>query len=312
LLAWGGVLAVASAVGIPKATAAQHLVDGARPLVAPTYLDREQALVAEGKAGIGQLVTTGLPRLAARLGESPSELQADVASRYPDVAMGVTRLPAILATTSAALGNLQRHHSDFEEADSFPAPGVSRLGLSVGGIVFGAALVLLGIVALRSVARWPLAAALLLTLAAAGCSVGFSLPHKAASAEAVANSLNLTQKTADDTRHSLEVVEGFHDQLAQQLIPDAAARLRVSSEALTAELEDGLDSLQASQRHYATTITTFTPDLELRQAAIEDFQSVKDVPVVTVTWVFMVGCALIAIAAAGALAVRGPRGERTG
>jgi hypothetical protein len=96
------------------------LIDGARPLVAPAYLEQEQALVAEGKAAANELVTAALPHLAYRLGQTPAHLQSIIASRYTAVATGLARIPGVLTSTAASLGSLQRHHADFVAADSFP------------------------------------------------------------------------------------------------------------------------------------------------------------------------------------------------
>lgn len=96
------------------------MIDGARPLVAPAYLEQEQALVAEGKAAANELVTAALPHLAYRLGQTPAHLQSIIASRYTAVATGLARIPGVLTSTAASLGSLQRHHADFVAADSFP------------------------------------------------------------------------------------------------------------------------------------------------------------------------------------------------
>jgi hypothetical protein len=54
----GVLLIVTSAIGIPKARAAQRLIGGARPLVASAYLQREQALIVEGRQALEQITTT--------------------------------------------------------------------------------------------------------------------------------------------------------------------------------------------------------------------------------------------------------------
>lgn len=304
---WGVVLAVASAVAIPQARAAQHLMDGARPLVQPDYLAREQALVAEGKQAGAQLFSTGFPRLAGRLGETPEALQAEIASRYPDIATGIARLPRILTTTGVALGNLQRHHQDFVDADSFPVPGVSRLAGSVAGIVLGVLLVLLGVAALRTASASPLAAVLLITAAGAVLPLAFSLPHKADGVRTMVGSLNLTRQTAAATRQSFVIVQRFHDQLEQQLIPDAAARAGTTPQALADDITGGLDALRAFRRHYPTTVATFEPDVVLRESAVDDFPRVRDTPVVALTWTFIAASAVVAVACAVALLTQGRR-----
>lgn len=45
----------------------------------------------------------------------------------------------------------------------------------------------------------------------------------------------------------------------------------------------------------------FTPDVRLRETAYPDFQDVKDVPVVALTWTFIAGNAAVAATAGAAL-----------
>jgi hypothetical protein len=301
MIAWGVLLIVTSAIGIPKARAAQRLMGGARPLVAPAYLQREQALIVEGRQALEQLTTTALPRLADRLHVSGSDLQAELSSHYPRVAAGLTMIPTIFDTTAASLSNLQNHHADFQDADTFPAAHVSRLAESIGAIVFGGLLAGLGIVVLLRNARWPVATSLVLTVLAAVVPLAFWLPGKAQGVEDMAASLHLTKQTAVATRASYETIAAFTAELEQHLIPDAAAQAGTSPEALTADLENGLVELQAAIRHYPTVARLFTPDVELRETAYPDFQSVKDVPVLALTWTFIAVNALVAAVAAGAL-----------
>lgn len=298
---WGAVLAIMSVVAIPDALAAQRLIDGARPLVAPDYLEREQALVSEGAGAAKELTTAALPRLAYRLGQSPTRLQSTIASRYPAVATGLVKIPGILTTTATSLGSLQRHHSDFVDADSFPAAGVSRLAASIGGLVFGLVLLALGASVLLTRAWWPLAAIFIVALAGAIAPLVADAPHKAEGVQAMIRSLNLTQRAAEQTRANFNIVQGFHDELVQRLLPDVAAQLGTATDALTADVEGGLDHLAAAQEHYPTTLELFRPDVELREAAFGNFQQIKGIPVAALTWTFVAGCAAVAALAAAAL-----------
>jgi hypothetical protein len=300
-IVWGLVLAAGSAAGIPEAMAAQRLVDGARPLVATDYLAREQGYIALGKRGAVELVTTALPRLADRLGDTPAGLQTEIEASYPDVAAGLQRLPGILTTTGVALSNLQRHHQDFTDGDAFPARGLPRLAASILGIGLGLVVLGLGLVAWSGRRRWPVLALLVAGLLGAVVPAAFAVPHRAQAVQAVAGSLNLSTQTATRTRASFEVVERFHDQLEQQLLPDAAGRLGTTADALAADILRGLDALPAFRRDYPAIVATFQPDVELREHAVDDFQRVKDIPVVALTWTFVAASGAIALAAAAAL-----------
>jgi len=308
-IAWGVVVAGVSAISIPDAQAAQRLVDGARPLVAPGYLAREQTLLADGRVAAQQLTDTALPRLAAALGERSDQLAADIVARYPDVATGLRRLPAILATTGLSLANLQLHHADFVDADTFPAAGVSRPVAAMAGIVAGVLLALLGVLALAGARLWPLPAILLLAAAGALAPLLASMPEKAQGVSNMVGALNLSTATATATRQSFTVVQRLHDQLLGEMVPDAAARLGVSTDALVAEIDSGLDTLQAALREYPTVLATFRPDVELREHAVADFQRLKSIPVVTVTWLLIAVSGVVAAAAALALAGLPRRGR---
>jgi hypothetical protein len=297
------LLVVMSAVGIPKARAAQRLMDAARPLVAADYLAQERGLVAEGRAALQQFTDTALPRLAATLHETDAELRAD----YPGVSTGIDAMPTIFDTTDASLANLQAHHADFHDADTFPMPHVSRLAASIGGIVLGGVLIALGALAWLREWRWPLVAALLLTLVSVLLPLVFWLPGKAGGVEDMAGSLNLTKETADATHASFVTVDNFTTELQDKLLPDAAAAAGTTTDALQAQVLQGLDELQAAVRDYPTTVRLFTPDVRIREAAYPDFQQVKDVPVVAFTWAFVAGNLVVALAAAVSLLTRRPR-----
>jgi hypothetical protein len=301
---WGATLAVASGVGIPDALAAQHLLDGARPLVMGDYLAGERAFIAEGNQAEAELTGTALPRLADRLGISPPELHAQIAARYSAVTMGLNRIPAILTTTDAALANLQRHRSDFQDADAFPAGGAPRIADSIAGMLAGLLLAVLGVAAWQKRSRGPLAAILVLATAGVVLPLSFSLPHRAEGVHSMVAALNLTEQTAQRTRQSFDVVRRFDEQLDGQLLPDAAAELATTPAALAAQVTEGLVALQALRRDYPTILATFRPNVVLREAAAKDFPRIKDVPVVALTWVFIGVSAALAVTAAAGLALR--------
>jgi hypothetical protein len=302
VIAWGIVLIAASAAGIPKARAAQRLMDGARPLVASSYLAQQRGLIVEGRAALQQFVDEALPRVATKLQLTDTQLQSQLASKYPDVSAGIAALPKIFTTTDASLANLQKHRADFHDADTYPVAHVSRLGESIGGITLGAVLVVLGLMIWLRSWRWPVAAALALSLLGAVVPLALWLPGKAQGVERMAGSLNLTKQVADKTRASFVTVDKFTAQLQNQLVPDVAATIGTTPDALEADVESGLSSLQAGIRDYPLTVRLFTPDVRLRETAYPDFQKVKNVPVVAVTWVLIAGNALVAVAAATALA----------
>ena len=299
MVVWGALLVVFSALGTPKARAAQRLMDSARPLVAPAYLARERALVAEGRAAVQEFDRTALPRLAATLHESDAQLLAS----YPDVAAGVAAMPMIFDTTDTSLANLQEHHEDFRDADNFPMPHVNRLAESIGGMVFGLLFISVGVLSWQR--EWPAATGLGLALLAALLPLAFWLPGEARGVEDMAASLNLTKETAATTRASFTTVNRFITQLQVQLVPDAATAAGTTPEAIQADVLQGLDRLQAAVRDYPTTVRLFAPDVQLRETAYHDFQSVKGVPVVALVWIFISGSLLVAAAAgAGGWATR--------
>lgn len=311
-IVYGAVLSSAAAVGMPGTLAGQRLLDRARPLVQAPYVAHQRAGLANGAIAGDQLVNQALPRLALLLGETPSHFDAELRSRYPDVALGLARRGDIVASTQHAISNLQNHSLDFGQADSIPMSGVPVVIGAIGVLVLGLGLFALGAVALRTRHLWPLACIFGVALVAGAGTLAVRLPQKAASAAAMLDSLNLSKQTATKTRADFTVVQHFHDQLEERLIPDAASRVHTTPPIMAATITSGLGALKSFEAQYPALIQSFAPDVALREASVDDFQVVKRVPMAAVTWIFVAANAVLAAVAGTALLSRRRQSEGAG
>lgn len=218
------------------------------------------------RAGAAGLNTAALPALAQATDQTPAQLQAAIAQRYPDVATGLTELPGILDRFDGVANLLDARAADFDKVDAIPVDGVTPRTVPPALLVVSALLILLG----GGLLLRPSGRALPATAAGLGAVVfvlalAVTLPAKADASARVADALDPVLQPAGvaAVQRDLATVNAMAAQLRDELIPQTAAALNTTPAALVTQLGTAspavgtlLRELPAAQARFGALATT--------------------------------------------------------
>jgi hypothetical protein len=298
----GGTLAADT---FSRADAGEAATDLVRPELEPAGLAAHRADFELTRAATDELYAAALPGFAADLGLSPAQFETQVLPGYPAVAALAD--PAVRADTLAfaegIVANLEAHQHDFEEADDIP---VGWLPMTAGpwvAVVIGMVLVVAGVwVALRPTAA-PLVVVAVLGLAAVIGPIAVRYPQKAAAADDLLATLNVTPEIAARTRDLLESAEAAQAELEQRLFPDVAAARGMSAAAFDADLAARFPAVAEGRVEFPGVFERYEVRVQIREGGLAVIPEAKRFPLEAVTWWSVVPGALTAVAAIAALLV---------
>lgn len=306
------VLIVSGAV-LCAVTLAQHTVPAASPFTkvvasfTPAMTDRSIAqlrsdlkVVDEGASGLS---TQALPALAAQTGQTPQQLQAGLAERYPAVTTGLQQLPGITSAFSGFADLLQAQQSNFDSVAAIPVDGVEPTTIPPALLGVGGLLVLLGLgTLLKPRAKGLPRTAVALGLAVIVTALVAGLPHKAGDSAQLKTALApvLTQQAIDADKQALQVMSAMATQLQSQLLPDTAAALHVTPAQLATQLTSASPALGVLFQQLPAIQNRFTGLVELLDANLADWQQASR-PSLVVLIRTLLACAATAVLAGGAL-----------
>lgn len=305
--------------GPARARAGQEMLDGARDaatVAGSARLAGDAELVI---GGVTEAIDGELPALRDALGLSEAAFDEVLRSRYPAVAAVTAVSTQANDGLTKTVANLQRRATDFESADALPVPGVSLTAAAILVIVLGLVLVGLGAAQLRSGARSiPVAVAALCLLAVVGTLVTRS-PQKAAAAERILGSLNITQAAATATVQQFDGASAFIDEYENKLVPDVARALGTGTASLTARLDVRYPAAaQLRTDRLAPALANIGADVRFRQENVDNFAKVGDFPLQATIWTttalqLVAGLvALLAVRRTGAVARAAGTADRGG
>jgi hypothetical protein len=294
-----------------RADAGEAATDLVRPELEPDGLASHRADFELTRAATDALYDEALPGNAADLGLSRAQFEAQVLPDYP--AVDALADPAVRADTLAfadgIVSNLEAHQHDFAEADAIP---VGWLPMTAGpwvAVVLGVVLVVAGAwVALRPGVA-PLAVVAVLGLAAVVGPIAVRYPQKAAAADDLLATLNVTPEIAARTRDLLESAEAAQDELEQRLFPDLAAARGMTAAEFDADLAARFPAVAEGRTAFPAVFERYETRVQIREGGLEVIPEAKRFPLTAVTWWSVIPGALTAVAALLALvALRRARG----
>src|SRR3954447_10888765 len=180
LLGSAMILAPAALHLFSRASAAERLTDDIRPAMTDRALAQTRAEFDLERAGLREFVDTGIPHLAADLGQTPAAFRASIDREFPAVSTGIQQLPAITPFVDNAINLFDENRAKFHSADAIPTTWLPYTAGPWMLIGFGALLVLLGAaVALGRGGRASLVGLLVVALFLAVTPLAVRFPQKA-------------------------------------------------------------------------------------------------------------------------------------
>jgi hypothetical protein len=289
-----------------RTSAAQRLTDRIRPAMTTASLDKLRQDFDTGRSAGTELINGALPALAPRLGQTPDQLNASIQANYPDVAEGFRQFPGIASKVDGVLTLFEKDQAEFHAADTTPT---SWLPFTVGPwlmVLFGLALIGMGLLVLRSGRTWPVVAAGVAGLALAVGPLAVSFPHKTSQSAALVDDLRplITRPTADAVKGWQATMEKMTAQLQGQMLPALAAQLNETPEQLTATLATGHPAVASGLPRLGAVFTDFADKTKRLDASVGDFAKTKEIPYRTLPWLFIPPGVALVLGSAAALAAR--------
>jgi hypothetical protein len=305
------IVLIVSGVVLCAITLAQHTVPAASPFTKvvahfkPAMTDHSIAqlradlrVVGDGADGLS---TQALPALAVQTGQTPQQLQAGLAQRYPKVTTGLQQLPGITTAFTGFADLLQAQQSNFDSVAAIPVQGVEPTTIPPALLGVGGLMVLLGLgTLLRPRSKGLPRTAVALGLAVIVTSLVTSLPHKAGDSSQLKAALApvLTQQAIDADKGALQVMADMATQLQTQLLPDTAAALHVTPAQLAAQLTGASPALGVLFRELPQIQARFTGLVDLLDANLATWQQASK-PSLVVLIRTLLACAAAAVVAGG-------------
>jgi hypothetical protein len=301
-LLFGALLVVAPVVGngFARSLAGERLITGARPAVGSDGIVQLRAdtdlVIDVGGSILGEAV----PALGSALGLSEEQTRRLVAERFPNLAEADARKVELGTALDTTVSNLEAHADEFRRADAIPAAGVHPLVLPIGSMLVGLVLLVCGsfVVSQRAASRRrpALLCTVLVGGAMAALTVGLQLPQKAADAETLLASLTTTEENATRTREQFDLTTAAAVEVREQLLPEAAAALGTTPDALITALQGEFPALAALDE-LDPALGRIEADVRFREERLDDFALVTPVPMSALSWAFAaLGMVLLVVA----------------
>jgi hypothetical protein len=295
---------------VPAASPFSRVVSNFKPAMTTATIDQLRADLQVVDAGTTALSTKALPALAAKTGQSPKQLHAELATDYPQVATGLQQLPAITTSFSGFADLLDAQQSNFRSVAAIPVSGVAPTVIPPALLFVGAALSLLGVAlllrpGLTGVGR----SAAALGLVVAVVSLSASLPHKAGDSAQLKAALApvMTRSAIQTDQADLLVMSNMATQLQGKLLPDTATLLHMTPTQLAGQLTSVAPALGPLFQQLPQIQARFTGLVDLLETNLANWHTASK-PSLVVLIRTLLASAVAAILAGGlAMTDRRPR-----
>jgi hypothetical protein len=290
------------------ASQAQQLLDGARPIVAPPYLQQEFIAGLQTASQTEQLLTgPGFALLASDLGETQAQFQAQVDTQWPAVASAQQQAPAIDAATQAILTNLERHQQDFQQASAIPISGFPLVSAIWVLVAFGALVVAAAAWFLLRPGLAPAIAITALGVVFVVSAFAASLPAKASAAHQVIASLTITPAKNAKILGQFDTVTAAFGQVQTQLLPQLAQQLGTDSGTLSSQLDTEVPGLAGDLSQIPLILDHFGGAIQFRENNVNNVPPVRGFPFQALMWADIALGGLVAVGGGLSLATSRPR-----
>lgn len=304
--------AMASADTFSRADAGEQATDLVRAELSPEGLRRHRLDLELARDAFEEL-DEAMPVFAADLRLAPAELDRRIEADYPAVAPILDRQARRDAFDFAngIVTNLERHQEDFEKADGIPVTWLPMTAAPWVATAMAVALASTGLWALLRPGTVPLAAIAALGLVAVIAPLAVRFPEKAAAADSLLDTLNVTPAIAEHTRDLLESARAASDEMEDELFSDLAAALDMSSTEFDSHVAERFPAIARGRTELDAAFARYERRVSIREAGLTVVPEAKQFPLRAVTWWSVVPGAITAVVAGVAMAgiARRPEGR---
>jgi hypothetical protein len=245
-----------------------------------------------------QLRVQAIPALAGKLHLTVPQFEVVLAKEYPQVAIGIEKLPADLAWFGPVVKGLQTQAGNFSKADSIPLSGIPARTvpwLLIIPSLLAVALAALGLAG-RVPARRSLAVAgvcgAVMIVGALACDV----PGKATAVDDLHQAFNPYFTTAGvaHSRASIDRISAMVTQFKTQALPGLAKDFKAPTTAFAAELATDFPAVGTGLAQSSRIVTEFTGLVDQTAANQNNFKLATSIPfgqstpTTDLTWVFII------------------------
>ena len=306
------VIGVIGMSGFTKASDGETLIADAEASVSNEGVVRLRNDVTTVDQASTAVVDQVFPAFARELGISQAEFEQRLQATHPEAARAfLDQRDAIFVSIDKTVSNLEAHQDDYDAADAIPTSSIPLTAMPWFALAFGLLLIGLGVWAWvqpgrASAAVVALAGAILITF-----TLTAQLPSKGAQAEDLLDSLNIDEEIATKTRTEFETFRAGTEDLKAVFVEFAQARGQTPEQLgetirrelpIVAEVAEDTAALDRIEREVA-----------FREEHIDEFASVKDVPLEMAAWGYVVFGGLLVLAGGlGLLADEGRAQDEVG
>jgi hypothetical protein len=285
-----------------------RLTDGFRPVMTQSALQTDRQDIAGLAAAGTEIQTKLMPALAQQLNVSPVQLNALMATQYPDVVAGLKALPTITPTFNGLVTTLDQQRPLFRSADaiptkSLPATTVPWALLAVGIVIMG-----LGVFVWFT-PRFSALIAAVLGAALIAMPLMFGMVHKATDADKLNANLKpvYTQQLITQADGALKTLSSMGSQMQTKMLPALATQLNMQPAQLQAFLEQNFPATATALADMPASLGRFQNLVGTFQKHLGDYNTLKPVSFEPIVWLMLGGgIALLGLGGAGLLAMRKP------
>ena len=306
------VIGVIGMSGFTKASDGENLIADAEASVSDEGVVRLRNDVTTVDQASTAVVEQVFPAFARELGISQAEFEQRLRATHAEAAAAfLDQRDAIFASIDKTVSNLEAHQDDYDAADAIPTSFIPLTVMPWFTLAFGLLLIGLGVWAWvqpgrASAAVVALAGAILVTF-----TLVAQLPSKGAQAEDLLDSLKIDEEIATKTRTEFETFRAGTEDLKEVFVEFAQARGQTPEELGETILRDL--PIVAEVAEDTAALDRIEGEVAFREEHIDEFATVKDVPLEMAAWgLVVVGGILVLAGGLGLLASEGRAQDEVG
>jgi hypothetical protein len=267
-----------------------------------------------GLAAAGTEIQTKLmPALAQQLNVTPAQLNALMATQYPDVVAGLNALPKVTPTFNGLVDTLDQQRPLFRSADAIPTKSLPAT--TVPWALFAVGIVIMGLgVFVWFTPRFSALIATVLGAALIATPLMFGMVHKASDADKMNANLKrvYTQQLITQADGSLKTLSAMGGEMQTKMLPALATQLNMQPTQLQAFLEQNFPAMATALTNMPASLGRFQSLVGTFQQHLGDYNTLQPVSFEPIVWLMLGGgIALLILGGAGLLAMRNPSSEET-